>query len=93
MVNPNKRNSKRQVSKSGSHRVWKVQSLSESQALSEFLGICTWKLTSSEMFELKQEDIQKVFAAIQEGKITIEKIKSLDANELYDLIVGQLRLF
>lgn len=76
-----------------SNRIWKVDGLDEAKALSEFLGVCAWKLTQSEMAELNQQDIQKVFEALRAGKVTIEQIKKLSSDELYDLIVGQLRLF
>lgn len=76
-----------------SSRVWKVNSPEESKALSELLNVCTWKLSTNEMASFNQEDIRSLFEAVRDSKITLEKIKSLDSNELHDLIVGQLRLF
>lgn len=74
-------------------RIWKISSEEDTNILKKFLNICSSKLTINEMNDLKQEEITNILVGIRDGKINWDQIIALDANELYDLIIGQARLF
>jgi len=83
---------RRQMINRDQQRVWKV-SEDEKKLLKQFLNICSSKLTNREMDDLKQSEIISILSAINDGIISMDDIKELDPNELYDLIIGQMRLF
>lgn len=81
------------IANSETHRVWETETIDESRLLTQFLNICNSKMTVSEAQSIKESDIRSFFEYIKNGTISIEKIQSLSSDELYDLIIGQLRLF
>lgn len=74
-------------------RIWKTENQEEVVAIANFLRICSSKLALAEIAELKQSDMKRVVTAILERKITVETLQNLTSDELYDLVIGQLRLF
>lgn len=78
--------------KVGNSRNWIVE-FGETKDVAEFLKICTSKLTVNEISIINLDDMKRVVGHMQAGKVLKKDLENMNADELFDFIVGQERLF
>ena len=67
-------------------RFWNPKSLEERQMLSSFLQVCLTKMSANEMDSLDSEKVQQVFKQLFEGKIDIQSLIKMPAEDFLLLL-------
>lgn len=77
---------------SAGKKIWNIEK-DNSKEISYFLMLCTSKLTINEMDEIALDDMKKAVEDISSGKVDKKILEKMTADEFFDFVIRQGRLF